>query len=60
MRYINIIKSILAFSIILFNVDLAFAESQISQKEIKLVKNITSLIIKDTVLGNDKPKKASL
>jgi FKBP-type peptidyl-prolyl cis-trans isomerase FkpA len=60
MRYINIIKSILAFSIILFNVDLAFAESQISQKEIKLEKNITSLIIKDTVLGNGRQAEKGL
>ena len=42
MRYTNVIKSILAFSIILFNVDLASAELQISQKEMKLEKNITS------------------
>ena len=60
MRYINIIKSILAFSIILLNVDLAFAESQISQKEIKLEKNITSLIIKDTVLGNGRQAEKGL
>ena len=60
MRCINIIKSILAFSIILFNVDLAFAESQISQKEIKLEKNITSLIIKDTVLGNGRQAEKGL
>ena len=52
MRYTNVIKSILAFSIILFNVNLASAESQISQKEMKLEKNITSLIIKDTIVGN--------
>jgi len=60
MRYINIIKSILAFSTILFNVDLAFADSQISQKEIKLEKNITSLIIKDTVLGNGRQAEKGL
>lgn len=60
MRYINIVKSILAFSIFLFNIDLAFAESQISQKEIKLEKNITSLIIKDTVLGNGRQAEKGL
>ena len=42
MRYVNVIKSVLAFSIILFNVDLASAESQISEKEMKVEKNITS------------------
>ena len=60
MRYTNVIKSILAFSIILFNVDLASAELQISQKEIKLEKNITSLIIKDTVLGNGRQAEKGL
>ncbi len=60
MRYANVIKSILAFSIILFNVDLASAELQISQKEIKLEKNITSLIIKDTVLGNGRQAEKGL
>jgi FKBP-type peptidyl-prolyl cis-trans isomerase FkpA len=60
MRYTNVIKSILAFSIILFNVDLASAELQISQKEMKLEKNITSLIIKDTVLGNGRQAEKGL
>jgi FKBP-type peptidyl-prolyl cis-trans isomerase FkpA len=60
MRYINVIKSILAFSIILFNVDLASAELQISQKEMKLEKNVTSLIIKDTVLGNGRQAEKGL
>ena len=60
MRYTNVIKSILAFSIILFNVNLASAESQISQKEMKLEKNITSLIIKDTVLGNGRQAEKGL
>ena len=60
MRYANVIKSILAFSIILFNVNLASAESQISQKEMKLEKNITSLIIKDTVLGNGRQAEKGL
>jgi len=60
MRYTNVIKSILAFCIILFNVDLASAELQISQKEIKLEKNITSLIIKDTVLGNGRQAEKGL
>ena len=60
MRYTNVIKSILAFSIILFNVNLASAESQISQKEMKLEKNITSLIIKDTVIGNGRQAEKGL
>lgn len=38
MRYMNAIKFILVFGIILFNIDLAFAESKISQKEMKLEK----------------------
>jgi FKBP-type peptidyl-prolyl cis-trans isomerase FkpA len=54
-----VIKSILA-SIILFNVGLASAESQISQKEIKLEKNITSLIVKDTALGNGRQAEKGL
>ena len=60
MRYANVIKSILAFSIILFNVNLASAESQISQKEMKLEKNITSLIIKDTVVGSGRQAEKGL
>lgn len=60
MRYTNVIKSILAFSIILFNVNLAAAELQISQKEMKLEKNITSLIIKDTVIGNGRQAEKGL
>ncbi len=60
MRYTNVIKSILAFSIILFNVNLASAESQISQKEMKLEKNITSLIIKDTIVGNGRQAEKGL
>ena len=60
MRYTNVIKSILAFSIILFNIDLVSAELQISQKEMKLEKNITSLIIKDTVLGNGRQAEKGL
>ena len=60
MRYTNVIKSILAFSIILFNVNFAAAELQISQKEMKLEKNITSLIIKDTVLGNGRQAEKGL
>jgi FKBP-type peptidyl-prolyl cis-trans isomerase FkpA len=60
MRYTNVIKSILAFSIILFNVNLAAAELQISQKEMKLEKNITSLIIKDTVLGSGRQAEKGL
>ena len=60
MRYTNVIKSILAFSIILFNVTLAAAELQISQKEMKLEKNITSLIIKDTVIGNGRQAEKGL
>jgi FKBP-type peptidyl-prolyl cis-trans isomerase FkpA len=55
-----VIKSILAFSIILFNVNLASAESQISQKEMKLEKNITSLIIKDTIVGNGRQAEKGL
>ena len=60
MRYTNVIKSILAFSIILFNVNLAAAELQISPKEMKLEKNITSLIIKDIVLGNGRQAEKGL
>ena len=60
MRYKNVIKSILAFSIILFNIDLVSAELQISQKEMKLEKNITSLIIKDTVLGSGRQAEKGL
>jgi FKBP-type peptidyl-prolyl cis-trans isomerase FkpA len=60
MRYTNVIKSILAFSIILFNIDLVSAELQISQKEVKLEKNITSLIIKDTVLGSGRQAEKGL
>ena len=60
MRYTNVIKSILALSIILFNVNLAAAELQISQKEMKLEKNITSLIIKDIVLGNGRQAEKGL
>jgi len=60
MRYTNVIKSILAFSIILFNIDLVSAELQISQKEMKLEKNITSLIIKDTVLGSGRQAEKGL
>ncbi len=60
MRYSNVIKSVLAFSIILFNVDLASAELQISQKEMKLEKNITSLVIKDTVVGNGRQAEKGL
>ena len=60
MRYTNVIKSILAFSIILFNIDLVSAELQISQKEMKLEKNITSLIIKDTVLGRGRQAEKGL
>ena len=52
MRYTNVIKFVLVFGIILFNIDLASAESQTSKKEMKLEKNITTLVIKDTVLGN--------
>ena len=60
MRYTNVFKFILVFSVILFNIDLASAESQISQKEIKLEKNITSLVIKDTVLGNGRQAEKGL
>ena len=60
MRYTNVIKSILAFSIILFNIDLVSAELQISQKEMKVEKNITSLIIKDTVLGSGRQAEKGL
>ena len=60
MRYMNVIKFILAFSIILINIDLAFAESKISQKELKLEKNITTLVIKDNVLGNGRQAEKGL
>jgi FKBP-type peptidyl-prolyl cis-trans isomerase FkpA len=60
MQYRSVIKSILVLSIILFNVDLVSAESQPSQKEMKLEKNITSLIIKDTVLGNGRQAEKGL
>lgn len=60
MRYMNVIKFILAFGIILFNIDLAYAESQTSQKEMKLEKNITSLVIKDTLLGNGRQAEKGL
>jgi len=56
----NVIKFILAFSIILINIDLAFAESKISQKELKLEKNITTLVIKDNVLGNGRQAEKGL
>ncbi|HEY9322617.1 MAG TPA: FKBP-type peptidyl-prolyl cis-trans isomerase [Candidatus Methylopumilus sp.] len=60
MRHTNVFKFILVFSVILFNIDLASAESQISQKEIKLEKNITTLVIKDTVLGNGRQAEKGL
>ena len=60
MRYTNVFKFILVFGVILFNIDLASAESQISQKEIKLEKNITTLVIKDTVLGNGRQAEKGL
>lgn len=60
MQYRSVIKSILVLSIILFNVDLVSAESQPSQKEMKLEKNITSLIIKDTFLGNGRQAEKGL
>lgn len=60
MRYMNVIKFILAFSIILINIDVAFAESKISQKELKLEKNITTLVIKDNVLGNGRRAEKGL
>ena len=56
----KVIKFILAFGIILFNIDLAFAESKISQKELKLEKNITTLVIKDTTLGNGRQAEKGL
>jgi FKBP-type peptidyl-prolyl cis-trans isomerase FkpA len=56
----NVIKFILAFSIILINIDLAFAESKISQKELKLEKIITTLVIKDNVLGNGRQAEKGL
>jgi len=60
MRYTNVFKFILVFGVILFNIDLVSAESQISQKEIKLEKNITKLVIKDTVLGNGRQAEKGL
>ena len=60
MRHTNVFKFILVFSVILLNIDLASAESQISQKEIKLEKNITTLVIKDTVLGNGRQAEKGL
>ena len=60
MRYTNVIKSVLVFGIILFNIDLASAESQTSKKEMKLEKNITTLVIKDTVLGNGRQAEKGL
>ena len=60
MRYMNAVKFILAFGIILFNIDLVFAESKISQKELKLEKNITTLVIKDTTLGNGRQAEKGL
>ena len=60
MRHTNVFKFILVFSVILFNIDLASAESQIAQKEIKLEKNITTLVIKDTVLGNGRQAEKGL
>ena len=60
MQYKHMIKFFLAFGIILFNIDLAFSESQISQKEIKLEKNIKTLVIKDTVLGNGRQAEKGL
>lgn len=56
----NAVKFILAFGIILFNIDLVFAESKISQKELKLEKNITTLVIKDTTLGNGRQAEKGL
>lgn len=60
MRHTNVFKFILVFSVILLNIDLASAESQIAQKEIKLEKNITTLVIKDTVLGNGRQAEKGL
>ncbi len=60
MRYTNVIKFVLVFGIILFNIDLASAESQTSKKEMKLEKNITTLVIKDTVLGNGRQAEKGL
>ena len=60
MRYMNAVKFILAFGIILFNIDLVFAESKIPQKELKLEKNITTLVIKDTTLGNGRQAEKGL
>lgn len=60
MRHTNVFKFIFVFGVILFNIDLASAESQISQKEIKLEKNITTLVIKDTVLGNGRQAEKGL
>ncbi len=60
MRYTNVIKFVLVFGIILFNIDLANAESQTSKKEMKLEKNITTLVIKDTVLGNGRQAEKGL
>ncbi|MFM7482419.1 MAG: FKBP-type peptidyl-prolyl cis-trans isomerase [Candidatus Methylopumilus sp.] len=60
MRHTNVFKFILVFGVILLNIDLASAESQISQKEIKLEKNITTLVIKDTVLGNGRQAEKGL
>jgi hypothetical protein len=56
----NAVKFILAFGIILFNIDLVFAESKIPQKELKLEKNITTLVIKDTTLGNGRQAEKAL
>ena len=56
----KVIKFILAFGIILINIDLAFAESKISQKELKLEKNITTLVIRDTTLGNGRQAEKGL
>jgi len=60
MQYTNMFKFVLVFGVILFNIDLASARSQISQKEIKLEKNITTLVIKDNVLGNGRQAEKGL
>lgn len=56
----NVFKFILVFSIFLFNIDLVFAESQNSKKETKLEKNITSLVIKETIVGSGRQAEKGL
>ncbi|MSQ80262.1 MAG: FKBP-type peptidyl-prolyl cis-trans isomerase [Candidatus Methylopumilus sp.] len=56
----NLIKFILLAGIFLFNIDLVFAETKISQKEMKLEKNIDTLIIKDIIVGTGRQAEKGL